>query len=272
MKFNVFGQIKLALFGAALGIGQVAFAQDIVSDVDPQTEAGPLSIVMNEDGFTRALNVGDTRFFADGEFQYLNVVAQRGSLYLVELGAGGNACPAQYVWLHTAPSARITDLFGNCSYVEDTLSDAETVTVVMKSGIPAQGQIGFVYDGRTIVETAMGQVSAGIGMNPRDWIGRAPYEVFADADWRKTLTGLMGDANYRRVGRTMERSTGFEQVENWIAAQGFSPMLNARAAMMMNMDTGQVIVVHENGDGTVETWGDDGSGLPEAILALIEFR
>ncbi|MGB1288737.1 MAG: hypothetical protein ACPG7F_19545 [Aggregatilineales bacterium] len=43
--------------------------------------------------------MGDARFTFGGDYQYINVIDTRGSLYLVELNSGGNACAAVYAWL-----------------------------------------------------------------------------------------------------------------------------------------------------------------------------
>lgn len=262
--------MRLALVLAM--VAGAAQAQFIVDGVEVETPSGRIEIVDSADGFSREVHVGGQRFFTQGDYRHVNVVAQRGSLYLVELGAGGNACPAVYAWLHTAPDPRLTEYLGNCSYMTEVLSDAETVTVVMAAANPTDGRVGFVYDGREIVEAPLGQVSAGIGRNPADWIGHGPYEIFADADWRDELVALLGEGGYRQVGNAMERSTGFEQVENWIVADGFNPMDGARAAMVMNLTEGQVIIALRSGRNVNKVWGDDGAGLPEAILARIEFR
>lgn len=251
-----------------------AQAQFIADGVETETSAGAISIVDSNDGFSREVHVGDQRFFTDGFYRHVSIEAQLGALYLIGLGAGGNACGVVYVWLNTSDRAAVlSEQFGNCAPLSDILSDSQTVSVVVTARDPADGRTAFVYDGRQISEVVLGQMSAGIGMNPVDWIGRSPYEMFADADWRPDLVALMGEENYRRIGRTVALSIGFEQVGNWVVGVGRNPRVagDDRAVVAMHIATGQVIVAARSGINSMQIWGDKGQGLPRSILDAIEF-
>ena len=272
MGLSCIAKMKIGACALLMIAAQGAQAQFIAEHIEKETPSGALAIEENSDGFTRALVVGDARFFAEDGYQYLNVVDQRGSLYLIELGSGGNGCPAVYVWLHSDPAPRITEVFGNCAYMNAVTSDGETVTVAVPSRVAAEGDIGFVYDGRSLREVVLGQKSAGIGLDPADWIGRTPFEMFADADWRARLVELLGEENYRTVGDMMEMSSGVETVDGWIVADGFKRLDGVRAVVALHPRNGQIVVAVQSGANGHEVWGNDQGALPEAVYAMIEFR
>ncbi len=248
-------------FLAGLGLLWVSYgpglAQHVAEGVDTESAAGRIEIVEAGDGFSRVVSVGGRHFFADGLYRFVSVEDQRGALYLISLGSGGSGCPALYAWLHTEGGrARVTETFGNCSDLAELRSDKETVRVVMPARVAADGFVAFVYDGRSIEEVVLGQVSAGVGLRAEDWIGRYPYEVMRDADWRGPLVAQMGEAAYRRAGEVIGTSTPFVVEGDWVVGEGFNNRLPgiARGVLALNRTDGRAIVAIRTQAHGLEVW------------------
>lgn len=266
---------RLAVFALGLLIGATSGqAQSIAEGVDLSTESGQIAILDSADGFSRVLRVGDRRFFEDGGYRYVSVEAQRGALYLIGVASGGTACPSLFVWLHTEGGApRVTETFGNCSDLPGVSSDAETVTVTLPSSTAADGFVSFVYDGKTIDERVVGQRVSGVGPVAEDWIGRYPFEVFRDADWRGPLVALMGEADYRRAGDVIATSSPFEAEGDWVTGTGFNSRIDgARGAIALNRRDGRAVVAIRTDARGLEMWGNPGGTIPPGLLSVLQSR
>jgi len=252
-------------------IAAPAWAQFIAEDVEVNTAAGPIVIIDSSDGFSRVLQVGKQRFFTDGNYRFVSVEAQRGSLYLIGLSSGGSGCPSLYVWLHTQDGPRISPEFGNCAPLSEVRSDAETVSVVMPSQTAADGLVAFVYDGRTIQEVILGQEATGVPKQADQLIGRYPFELLRDADWRPELVALMGEDGYRRAGDVIATSSQFEAQGDWVAATGFNNRLSGDAygAIAIHRTDGRVVVALRTSTNGLELWGDMSGSVPEAIMLVM---
>jgi len=264
--------MRFLIMALALWAGAVQ-AQWVAPDVDPLSAAGPISIVDSDDGWSRVLQVGKQRFFEDGIFRYVSVEDQRGALYLIFVSAGGTGCGGQYAWLHTdGGTARLTDLFGTCSEKVEVASDAETVTVTMPAFAASDGFVAFVYDGKTIEEGIVGQRSAGVGLVGVDWVGRYPFEVLRDTDWRPTLEEMMGPEAYARAGEVIATSSPFEVQGSWVVGEGFAPRMrgNAHGLIALHIeDEARAIVAIRTEERGVEIWGELEGSVPEAVMDFV---
>ncbi|MBU2991972.1 hypothetical protein Q4555_14805 [Octadecabacter sp. 1_MG-2023] len=253
-------------------LAAAAQADFIADEVNVQTASGRLSIEDSGDGFSQVLVLGPHRFGFGGEFQYINVIDQHGSLYLVELMSGGNACAAVYAWLHTEDPPRVTENLGNCAYQSEVLSDAETVTVIVPARLAADGRIAYIYDGKTVEEVVLGQVSANVGRDPMDWVGRGPFELLADADWRADFVALMGEDDYAGVGEIMAMSSGMETQGEWLVGAGSNPRVTGetRGVLALHLTDGRILVAVRESDGSIQGWGDLDREMPPMMERLID--
>lgn len=135
----------------AMGEGPAA-AQDAPLATPLATPSGEARIEGRRiEGGARLL-LGDRVAYAHGPVD-LWIEAQAGDLLLIGESAGGNVCPALYVWVRTADGAA-TEPFGTCSDLATVTHDSETVTVTMPSLDPAEGRVAFTWDGRSPVREA----------------------------------------------------------------------------------------------------------------------
>gem|GEM_PF-1949094 len=262
-------------FVAACWAG-AAQAQSVAEDVDVQSAAGLIEIVDSSDGGSREVRVGAQRFFTDGDFWHVGLEAQLGDLYLVSLGSAGTACATSYAWINVqGGTASVTDVFGNCRDLVNVSHDAETVMVTLPSSSAHEGFVAFVYDGKTFEEVVLGQEASGIGRAAEDWIGRYPFEVMRDADWRTSLIELMDEDGYRLAGEVIDSSSPFEVQGDWVAGFGFNSRMaghargHARGAIALSRNGERVVVAIRTEEGGLQTWGDLSGTMPEAIESVL---
>ena len=268
----MFRPMKFAVLFCLLVAAQTASAQFIAQDVDRDTASGRIEITDASDGFSRILEVGGTQFFADGSYRFVSVVAQRGALYLIEASNGGNGCGAEYVWLHTeAGTARLGPMFGNCVSLDTVTSDAETVTVTIQSRDAANGFVDFIYDGRRVIEQVAGQRSAGIGLDAEAWVGRYPFEMFSDADWRAPLVTLMGEDAYRRAGNTIETASEMRRQGAWVVGRGCrSRQCDVAYGAVAIHEDGRVVIALRTDEADLEVFGALNGELPTVIMDVMQ--
>lgn len=266
MKLGV-GAVLFALAGAAQ-------AQFVSPDVDVQSAAGPLRIVDSGDGFSRNLIVGEQVFFENSERRFVGIEDQRGSLYLISLSSGGNACEVSFVWLHTDGGAGLGPEFGNCAPLTEVRSDAETVSVVMPSMTAAEGFVAFVYDGKAIERVVLGQQDTGVPFEPGALVGRYPYEIFRDAGWRASLVSLMGESGYRLAGDVIATASPMEVQGDWVAGRGFNNRMagSAYGAIAINRIDRRVVVAIRTEESGLQVWGNLTGATPEDVLVVLEGR
>ncbi len=221
-------------------------AQNIAPDVDVATAAGQIAIVDSADGWARHLHVGDTVFFGNDAYRFVNVIDQRGALYLLEVSEGGNGCGALYTWLHTEDGApRVTQEFGTCASYFDIGSDSETVSASMWSTTKPADLVGFVYDGSVMREVTLDPPAGRVA--PDDdlevLLGTHPIAIFRAAEWRPVLRALLGQ-DFAEAAEIFDLSHGFEHKGAWIAAQAdMSPRRGqGRALLAVHRTDGRVVV------------------------------
>ena len=235
--------------------------------------AGLVRMVSTGDGFSQALQVGDATLFADGQYRFVTPIDRRGALVLVELASGGNACAAEYAWVHLDPKGpRATELFGTCSDLPVVSSDAETVTVRLPSSDPAEGFIDFVYDGRAIREVVSGQQALGAGpeQGGLPWVGRFPFELFRASDWRPLFLGLLGPADYEVAGYAFGLATPMEREGDWVVGEGCQEgaCQIAYGAVALHVSDGRVLVALNSGEGP-RLYGVADGPLPTALSRVM---
>jgi hypothetical protein len=268
---GLFGLLKRSAAAFAF-MATAAQAQFIADGIDLDTAAGSLSVTDAADGFSRALTIGNRAYFGDEGYRIVSIEDQRGTLFLIGLSSGGNACEVGYVWVHTAGGdVRFSDQFGNCAPKTEVRSDAETVTVVMPSVLAADGFVEYVYDGEQVRETVLGQQDLGVPRTADALIGLYPFEVFRNAGWRAPLTALMGEASYRRAGEVIATSSPFEMQGDWVAGTGFNNRLkgNAVGAIAIHRTDGRVVVALRTEENGLELWGDMSGSVPLAITLVM---
>ena len=260
----------LTLIAAILGTA--AAAESVSAPLD--TPSGRIEIVDQPDGFSRALRIGDRVFYDETESRYISLVERFGTLVLVQLSSGGNACASLYSWLHTGTGdLRATDLFGTCSDQPRVSADAETVTVEMASFADPGQTIAFVYDGRDITETPLGLSPSGSppegGALP--WIGRAPYDLVTASDWRGPLVDLIGAGALGDLRHAIGLSSGMERDGNWVAGAGCRARMCdvSRAAIAIDVTDGRLLVAMWEAGSPPRLWGSAGGTVPAAILDVM---
>jgi hypothetical protein len=244
-------------------------------EIPLETPGGTVDVVDGPDGFTRYLTVGDRRFFEEDEYAFVQVEEQVGSLLLVTLSQGGNACPAQYVWLHTdADDVRVSETFGTCSDTFEVSSDAETLTVTLPSLDATEGFVAFDYDGNQITERVVGQEASisGPDAGAEPWIGQYPHDLFRASDWRGPLVALMGEEAYARAGATIELSGPMEAEGDWVAGAGCVKIgcETVRGAVAIHRGDGRLLVALRTPEAGLEVYGDEPGELPPSVQDVIE--
>ncbi|WP_143535522.1 hypothetical protein [Roseisalinus antarcticus] len=227
------------------------------------------------DGPVTRVFVGETEIAFDPPPAIAWLEARAGTLALIGISQGGNGCSASFVWLHTAPGdLRRTAPFGTCSELVTLSHDVETVTVTMPSRRVADGEVAFVYDGRSIETRTLGLPPAEVGpeAGADALAGVYLFDLTGTEDWRLPLTALMGAANYATLQRLSGQGSPMEVEDDWVVGEGCAPG-NCGA-------TASVIAVHR-GDGRLlagfwesgqppRIWGEPGPTPPRAIAALRE--
>jgi hypothetical protein len=139
--------------------------------------------------------------------------------------------------------------------------------------VPGEGRVAFVYDGRTITETALGLPQSGHppGSDPTGWIGEHPYDLVNSADWQETLIALLGDAaTLQLIRETMELSSGMEAQGDWIAGEAVAKFTEDRAAIALSRDGTALVVAYRPREGAPKLWGDArGLPLPPAVISVM---
>lgn len=271
-RFRMPRLINLAFVAVHLFAASSLMAEGFAAHVNPETASGRMQAVQTRSGWLEVFKVGDTEFFRDEELMSVTVVDQRGSLYLLELNIGGNACGGFYTWLHTADqSPRLSERFGTCAYVTGVTSDALTVSVDMPSFDSTVGTVRFTYDGETITESEIGQST--IDVDPADdpavLLGRYPHELFRAANWRDKLTGVLGPEGYVRVAEAVGLAAPFRQEGEWVVATGSVPPRqgDGQSIVAIHAVDGRMIVALRAAPDGLTVWGGD--DMPQSMTEFI---
>lgn len=242
-----------------------AAAQTIAPHVDPMTASGEFAIVDSPNGWARRLHVGDTIFLDHDAYRFVEILDQRGALYLLGLSDGGNACGVVYAWLHTEGGVpRMTEEFGTCAPYVDVWSDSETVSVSMWSDVNHADLVGYVYDGKLIREVTLDPPAGPVGPNDdlAALVGAHPISLFRAAQWRPILRGLLG-RDFSEVADRFDLSSGFAGQGMWLVA---------RAHMVPRRGGDKAVLALHRLDGrVVVAWSVDGAefvlrGTPDQLL------
>lgn len=226
------------------------------------------------------LAIGDQVALAlnpEGAQQRVWIEAEVGTLLLVGLASRGNGCFTEYVWIHTAPEdgLRTSDLFGTCGADLAITYDSETVTVAMNSPNPDEGRLEYVYDGRDLRERVLGMQASGSGpeASARNWIGRAPSELFAAAEWRAPLVALIGQEAYDEAQDIMDLydGQGMQLSEGWVAglSVGNRDSSGSWGVVAIHDDDRRLLVVLKAPGEAPRLWGDVRGPLPAPVVQAI---
>lgn len=272
MPFSVaIGVTWLALLGIALGTG--AIAQGLPRQAE--TASGPaIMTVSGDDAF---VTIGGQVFTLDGA-PYSSFAQQVGDLLLVAVATGGNACPTLFAWLDTRPGlVRMSEVFGTCAEGPEITWDSETITVTLRSMMPGEPNIGFVWDGRgsavrevvLAVPTSGLPPAAGTGV----WIGRHPSEWLGAPEWQDVLTQLMATQGLQDARRIVQVGHAFSPWGGWLTASGCQPHAcdATMGAVALHQDGRVVVALWEQGLG-LRLWGDLRGEVPPAILEVMQRR
>ena len=245
-------------------------------EIDTATRLGALRIV-ELDALTRGVALGDRVMALPGAPYLAFVEARLGDLFLIALSQGGNACPAEYVWLHAVPGdVRFSEVFGTCSDLVEVSHDADTVRVTMPSFEAGKGDVTFIYDGKGPVRTEQADVAPS-GMASWDdwgfWDGQYPYDMAAAADMRPRFVALMGVPAYGVLLEGIALAGPMDGEGDWIAGQGMRPHDDSlRAAVALNTRDGRLLVALWQEGAAPVLWGRADAALPGPIAAVMALR
>ncbi len=270
---RVFRAVLLPLIAVIVSVGGQGAAQEI----DLNSRLGPIAIVEAGE-LKKAVSLGGRVLALPSDPYIAFVEARLGDLFLIALSQGGNACPAQYVWLHAIPSdLRFSDVFGTCSDLIEVSYDSENVMVTMPSMVAGEGKVTFLYDGKGQVRERRDDVVLS-GMARWDdwnyWAARHPYEMMAAADMRPRFVALMGADAYLAALARVAVASEMRREGDWIVGQGGEPHNagEARTAVALNTRDGRLIVASK-GEGVAPVlWGHPGAVLPGPIAAIMAMR
>lgn len=82
------------------------------------------------------------------------VMARHGDSVMLPVYSGGNACPADYVWLtFDATGLRVTPTFGTCSEAGEIVETAGYPSITMAGMGAVLGDFRYDFGGATVTET-----------------------------------------------------------------------------------------------------------------------
>ncbi len=258
--------VPVLLAGAAL-------AEPVEAPV--QTAAGLVEVVATPDGMTRYLTVAGQPFLRDEGYMFVMLFDRQADMILVQVSSGGNACPAEFVWLTArAGDVRVSAPFGTCAEDAQVGGEVPVLTVTMPSMDAAEGFIAFDYDGTTVTDRVVGQVASAsppeAGADP--WIGLYPYDLFRGSDWHALLAGLMGEAAYVRAGDVISLSTPMEVQGDWVVGAGCDKYEcdTTRGAVAIHRDDGRVLVALRTPQNGTQLFGEARGPLPAGLRAVMD--
>ncbi|HLS69258.1 MAG TPA: hypothetical protein VK035_07935 [Kiloniellales bacterium] len=223
--------------------------------------------------------VGDT-IFPLGTHSHAALHTQVGDLVLVTYSTGGNLCPAQFVWLNTAPgSVGLSKTFGTCSEGAEVSRDGKFVTVTMQSSNASVGMVAFDYDGERITERMLGLESSDVAKaaagNPEAWIGESLHEFLRAAENEAQLISALGwDALDELRHSTVVGSERLESDGDWITGSGCRPhMCNTDyGALAIHRQTGSLLAALKSSGEKPRLVGEPLGPLPNAIREVMTRR
>ena len=258
---------------ALCGLAGAALAQELAR-ID--TPSGP-AVIVREDTYP-VVSVGGQVFrFEDMTSGWFG--DRLGDVVLVGLSTGGTACPAMFAWLDTRPGMiRITEVFGTCSDLPKVTWDAETVTVSMPSLVPGEGQVDFIWDGKTaaVREVLRGPQPSGLppGGPVMAWEGRFGLDLLEAADWAPVLVPLMGEVALKDAQRIVVVGHPFAVQGDWLVSTGCQPHMCdiTMGAVALHLSDGALVVaLWEDGIGP-RAWGDLSRGMPPGVAEVMAGR
>ncbi len=258
---------------ALCGLAGMASGQELAR-ID--TPSGP-AVITRED-IDAVVTVGDQSFRFDG-MMYAWFGEKVGDVVLLGLSMGGTACPAQFAWLDTRPGLiRVTEVFGTCSDLAEVSWDAEAVIVSMPSLAPGEGQVDFLWDGKTatVEELVRGPQPTGLppGGPAMAWEGRFGVELLEAPEWAPVLGPLMGAEALTDAQRIVQVGHPFAVQGDWLVSTGCQPHqcdITMGAVALHLSDGALIVALWEDGIGP-RAWGDLTRGLPPGVAEVMAGR
>ena len=254
-----------------------AVPQASAQSVDPNSRLGLVKIVEHSN-FEKAVSVGGRVIPLPSKPYSAFIKARLGDLFLIGLSQGGNACPADFVWLHATPGdVRFSSVFGTCSDLAVVSYDQETVRVTIPSTRAGEGKITFVYDGKGPVRQERADVEPS-GMAAWDdwtyWDNRHPFKMMEAADMRPRFVALMGVDAYRMALARVAVASKLTREGEWITGAGGQPhnAAEARTAVALNIRDGRLVVATKGPGVPPVMWGYPGNMWPSPIAAIMAKR
>ncbi|NIY80647.1 hypothetical protein HCZ23_14370 [Celeribacter sp. HF31] len=251
----------------------LAFAggSEASAETQVQTRAGLAQVT---GAYTeKSVTIGGVSLPLPEGLAYIDIEEQLGDLLLLSLSYGGNACPAEYVWVHAVPGAiRLSDTFGTCSDLYELSYDSETVSVSMPSMRSGDNHnVTFVYDGKTIREEAGSRKEQGVA-TVAGWQGQHISMVIGDAGWEGYFLSFMPPEALADARRILNVGHNMEWQGPWLTAWACQPHAcnSTRGAIAMTADgTGVIVALWEGATG-VRLWGNPkGLPLPGTVLDVV---
>lgn len=240
-----------------------------------KTRAGEARIVEGTRG--KSLVIGDVLVDLPNEPFLAWIETKLGDLLLVAISQGGNACPAEYVWVHATPGAiRQSEVFGTCSDIVEVTFDSETVRVTMPSAQPGEGDVAFVYDGKNPITKIQHPLARSGMANPNDWsfwIGRLPYELFVASELQHRLSEELGPEGLRDAQTMLSVAKPMDRDRDWVVGTGCQPHMcsDSYGGLAANLNDGRIIVILHDENG-IRMWGNFAGPVPKALVAVMENR
>lgn len=168
------------------------------------------------------------------------VVTKHADSALLQVYSGGNACPAEYVWLTLdAKGLTATAPFGTCSEGIEMVATPSYPAAVMPGMGEELGWFRYDFDGKTVTEapfTRQGDRKA--AQDPTLWQGRSAYELLGDEAMRPALLRIMSEAQLGQLRQAVALTVPEDALQrqgDWIVGGGCR-------AELCDVESGQVAI------------------------------
>lgn len=229
-------------------------------------------IVVTHTDYSAYFSAGPQQVVFDAD-RMPDLITTWGESALVFLASGGNACPGLFAWLTLDPAGlHATEAFGTCAEHAELQMTARGPMAVMPRH--DGGKAGYVFDGRTVEEVALGLDRSGIATPSvaAAWAGRSAFEVLTSAEMEPALLAIMPwqELQEARVSSSLT-SEGMVRDGEWFVAAGCQPHLcneNAAGVALSTRDGRPIVALWERGRGG-QIFGTPDSPLPNRFRTLL---
>lgn len=195
------------------------------------------------------------------------VLAKHDNAVLLQTYSGGNACPADHLWLVLTPQGiTLSEVFGTCAEAPQIERTDSYPRVVMEGNGEDLARHQYDFDGTRITETKIAPRGQGEPAPlPASWEGASAYALISDARMMPALQAILTTDQIAQLRKSLELQLdgdAFRREGDWLIGGGCEPASVGTncGQIAVSLVDGALLAGHEQ-EGVITSYGANAAAM-----------